>query len=136
MTSMESRFQHLPVVALHARKSTPSQAKVAMVWQAVLWRRFHECETIGGPAFSIAIPCTGSGKPSSGGDPPRLNRTQMLQVVPWNTTKGYLTMLRTPKGKAKRALHIASLNHGEKGFHGQGMYVADAALWLAIWSPR
>ena len=34
------------------------------------------------------------------------------------------------KSKAKGALHVSSINFGPKGFHGGGMYVTDAIVWL------
>ena len=46
-------------------------------------------------------------------------RQQMLRVVPWESEKGYTTMLRYPKSKCKGVLHVASFAYGENGFHGK-----------------
>ena len=54
-----------------------------------------------------------------------------MELVPWLPSAGYTTMLRREvKSKAKGALHVSSIHFGSKGFHGGGMYAADAIVWL------
>ena len=57
-------------------------------------------------------------------------RQRMLKVVPWDSEKGYTTMLRYPKGKCRGILHVSSFAYGENGFHGKGIYAVDAVAWL------
>ena len=58
-------------------------------------------------------------------------RQRMLEVVPWQSSHGYTTMLRRAvKSKVKGVLHVSSIHFGQKGFHGGGMYVGDAVAWL------
>ena len=58
-------------------------------------------------------------------------RQHMLRVVPWESGKGYTTMLRYPKSKCKGVLHVACFAYGENGFHGKGLYAVDAVAWLS-----
>ena len=58
-------------------------------------------------------------------------RRKILDLVPWQVSACYTTMLRVNvKSKAKGALHVSSIHFGPKGFHGGGMYVTDAIVWL------
>ena len=59
-------------------------------------------------------------------------RAKMLAAVPWDSNRGYTTMLRYPKfPKCKGVLHIACFDYSEKGLHGKGLYAGvDAISWL------
>ena len=59
-------------------------------------------------------------------------RAKVLAAVPWDSSRGYTTMLRYPKGpKCKGVLHIACFDYSEKGLHGKGLYAGvDAISWL------
>ena len=58
-------------------------------------------------------------------------RAKMLEVVPWDSTDPYKTMLQYPRAKCKGILHITCFDYGERGLHGKGIYAgSDAALWL------
>ena len=59
-------------------------------------------------------------------------REKMLRVVPWDSEKGYTSMLRYPKSKCKGVLHASCFAYGENAFHGKGIYaVDDAVSWLS-----
>ena len=58
-------------------------------------------------------------------------REKMLRVVPWETERGYTSMLRYPKSKCKGCLHVSCFAYGENAFHGKGIYAADAVTWLS-----
>ena len=59
-------------------------------------------------------------------------RRKILDKVPWDTgTSTYAGMLSQPKPlKMKGRVHVAMLNYSEHAFHGGGMYVGDAIMWL------
>jgi len=58
-------------------------------------------------------------------------RQKILEFVPWGSTVVYTTMLqRAMKVRVKGVLHVSSIHFGQKGFHGGGMYVGDAVMWL------
>jgi hypothetical protein len=58
-------------------------------------------------------------------------RHKILEFVPWQHSVGYTTMLRRQvKVRVKGVLHVSSIHFGQKGFHGGGMYVGDAVMWL------
>ena len=50
--------------------------------------------------------------------------------IPWDSSKGYTTFLRSPKGGAKGHVHIAMLDFGEDAYPGSGAYVSDAITML------
>ena len=56
------------------------------------------------------------------------SRQKILELVPWLSSAGYTTMLRrdVPKSRARGALHISSINFGQKGF----LYAGDSIVWL------
>ena len=55
----------------------------------------------------------------------------MLELVPWDSSLGYTSMLRQNKSsKTKGTLHVCCLNYGVRGFHGKGMYIGDVVTWL------
>ena len=58
-------------------------------------------------------------------------RQNLLRVVPWDSEKGYTSMLRYPKSKCEGVLHVSCFAYGENAFHGKGIYAVDAVTWLS-----
>ena len=57
-------------------------------------------------------------------------KTAVMKRIPWDSSKGYTTFLRPPKGGAKGHVHIAMLDFGEDAYPGSGAYVSDAITML------